>query len=142
MILRPLKWPLQPFAAFFKLLWASWCLLRPLVPENVKSLQNQCFYNFEINLASNSQCEWDTEVSFSILRLTWKWNVLSWALPCLMDLVSLRMTQNAYFSRVTLLDPRECHRDTTTIEWFVRSIWNNWIDYHFMTFQVEHFFGP
>ena len=26
------------------------------MPKNVKSLQKQCFYNFEINLATNSQC--------------------------------------------------------------------------------------
>ena len=55
--LWPLKWPLQTLLAFFNILWASWCLLRPLVPENVKSLQKQCFFNFEINLAINSQCE-------------------------------------------------------------------------------------
>ena len=54
--LWPLKWPLQPFAAFSKLSWASWCLLRQLIPENVKSLQKHCFYNFEINSATNSQC--------------------------------------------------------------------------------------
>ena len=41
--LWPLKWPLRPLLAFFNILWASWCLLRPLVPENVKSLQKQCF---------------------------------------------------------------------------------------------------
>ena len=54
--LWPLKRLLQPLLAFFNVLWASWCLSRLLVPENVKSLQKQCFYNSEINLATNSQC--------------------------------------------------------------------------------------
>ena len=50
-------WPLQTFLAFSNILLASWFLLRPLVPENVKSLQKQSFYDFEINLAINSQCD-------------------------------------------------------------------------------------
>ena len=37
------------------------------MPENVKSLQKQCFYNFEINLAAISQCAKYLESSESIL---------------------------------------------------------------------------
>ena len=53
--------------AFFNIRWSSWCLLRQLVPENVKSLQKQCFLNSELNLTTNSQCDFGSGGSIVVI---------------------------------------------------------------------------